>query len=98
MPLHFKFYQISHGNASFDMSKLFENTLTGTDSWHAVTFVDNHDTQPGQALETFVMDWFKPLAYGIILLQEKGIPVYFTGIIMAFPTIRLRRSSIFQSL
>lgn len=79
VPLHFRFFEISHGNASFDMSKLFENTLTGTDSWHAVTFVDNHDTQPGQALETFVMDWFKPLAYGIILLQEKGIPCVFYG-------------------
>lgn len=79
VPLHFKFYRISHGNAAFDMSKLFENTLTGTDSWHAVTFVDNHDTQPGQALETFVSEWFKPLAYGIILLQEKGIPCVFYG-------------------
>ncbi len=79
VPLHFKFYQISHGNAAFDMSKLFEGTLVGADSWHAVTFVDNHDTQPGQALETFVMDWFKPIAYGIILLQEKGIPCVFYG-------------------
>lgn len=79
VPLHFKFYHISRGNSAFDMSKLFEGTLVGTDSWHAVTFVDNHDTQPGQALETFVMDWFKPLAYGIILLQEKGIPCVFYG-------------------
>lgn len=79
VPLHFHFYQISHGNASFDMSRLFEGTLTGEDSWHAVTFVDNHDTQPGQALETFVMDWFKPIAYAIILLQEKGIPCVFYG-------------------
>lgn len=79
VPLHFQFYKISHGNGTFDMAKLFENTLTGTDSWHSVTFVDNHDTQPGQALETFVADWFKPLAYGIILLQEKGIPCVFYG-------------------
>lgn len=79
VPLHFRFYQISHGNAAFDMSKLFEGTLVGEDSQHAVTFVDNHDTQPGQALETFVMDWFKPIAYGIILLQEKGIPCVFYG-------------------
>ena len=79
VPLHQRFYQISHGNASFDMAHLFENTLTAADSWHSVTFVDNHDTQPGQALESFVMDWFKPLAYGIILLQEKGIPCVFYG-------------------
>lgn len=79
VPLHYHFYRISHGNASFDMAKLWEGTLTGEDSWHSVTFVDNHDTQPGQALESFVMDWFKPIAYGIILLQEKGIPCVFYG-------------------
>lgn len=79
VPLHFKFYDISRGNAAFDMSKLFENTLVGQDSWHAVTFVDNHDTQPEQALESFVLEWFKPIAYGIILLQEKGIPCVFYG-------------------
>ncbi|MCH5281394.1 MAG: alpha-amylase [Lachnospiraceae bacterium] len=79
VPLHFRFFDISHGNGSYDMGRLFENTLVETDGEHAVTFVDNHDTQPGQALCTFVMDWFKPLAYGIILLQEKGVPCVFYG-------------------
>ena len=79
VPLHCRFFDISHGNASYDMGRLFENTLVETDARCAVTFVDNHDTQPGQALCTFVMDWFKPLAYGIILLQEKGIPCVFYG-------------------
>ena len=79
VPLHHKFYDISKGNSMLDMSKLFENTLVGTDSWHAVTFVDNHDTQPGQALQSFVLPWFKPIAYSIILLQEKGIPCVFYG-------------------
>ena len=79
VPLHFRFFDISHGNASYDMGRLFENTLVETDAQCAVTFVDNHDTQPGQALCTFVMDWFKPLAYGIILLQEKGLPCVFYG-------------------
>lgn len=79
VPLHFKFYEASHGGGNFDMRNLMQNTLTEADSWHAVTFVDNHDTQPGQALQSFVMDWFKPLAYGIILLQEAGIPCVFYG-------------------
>lgn len=79
VPLHFKFHQISHANATFDMAKLWEGTLTGEDSWHAVTFVDNHDTQPGQALESAVAAWFKPIAYALILLQEKGIPCVFYG-------------------
>lgn len=79
VPLHMRFYEISYSNGQFDMSRLFENTLTGADSWHAVTFVDNHDTQPGQALSSYVNDWFKEIAYAIILLQEKGIPCVFYG-------------------
>lgn len=79
VPLHFKFYEASHSGGSYDMRNLLHNTLTEADSWHAVTFVDNHDTQPGQALQSFVMEWFKPLAYGIILLQEAGIPCVFYG-------------------
>lgn len=79
VPLHFRFYEVSHNGGKFDMRNLLSNTLCTADSWHAVTFVDNHDTQPGQALESFVMSWFKPLAYGVILLQEAGIPCVFYG-------------------
>lgn len=79
VPLHMQFYEISNANGQFDMSRLFQNTLVGTDSWHAVTFVDNHDTQPGQALGTFVNRWFKEIAYAIILLQERGVPCVFYG-------------------
>jgi alpha-amylase len=43
----------------------------------AVTFVDNHDTQPLQALESVVESWFKPLAYAIILLRSEGYPCVF---------------------
>jgi alpha-amylase len=39
-----------------------------------VTFVDNHDSQPLQALESVVEPWFKPLAYAIILLRREGYP------------------------
>ena len=46
---------------------------------HAVTFVDNHDTQRGQALESTVEEWFKPAAYALILLREDGLPCLFYG-------------------
>ena len=45
----------------------------------AVTFVDNHDSEPGQALESFIEDWFKPLAYALILLRKEGLPCVFYG-------------------
>jgi alpha-amylase len=45
----------------------------------AVTFVDNHDSQPGQSLQSWVEDWFKPLAYALILLRHHGYPCLFYG-------------------
>lgn len=79
VPLHFHFYDASIGNGNFDMAQLFSNTLVGTCPSNAVTFVDNHDTQPGQALFSFVAPWFKPLAYASILLRKDGFPCVFYG-------------------
>ena len=45
----------------------------------AVTFVDNHDTEIGQALESWILDWFKPLAYALILLRKDSMPCVFYG-------------------
>ena len=61
------------------MRTLFEDTLVDTRPECAVTFVDNHDTQPGQALESFIPAWFKPIAYALILLRNIGIPCVFYG-------------------
>lgn len=79
VPLHFHFYDASIGNGNYDMAQLFTNTLVSADSSRAVTFVDNHDTQPGQALFSFVAPWFKPLAYAAILLRKDGFPCVFYG-------------------
>ncbi len=77
--LHMNFSKASHSGNSFDMSKIFQNTLMEKNPVQAVTFVDNHDSQPSQALESWVDDWFKPLAYGMILLREGGLPCVFYG-------------------
>lgn len=79
VPLHYNFYKASTSNGDFDMSKIFEGTLVKEFPNKAVTFVDNHDTEPGQALESWVLDWFKPLAYSLILLRKQGIPCVFYG-------------------
>ena len=57
------------------MRRLLDNTLTICSPQHAVTFVDNHDSQPGGSLASEVKDWFKPLAYALILLMKEGYPV-----------------------
>ena len=79
VPLHFHFVQASSSNGCFDMSRIFDGTLTAERPDRAVTFVDNHDAQPGQALASWVQGWFKPLAYAMILLRREGIPCVFYG-------------------
>lgn len=39
----------------------------------------NHDTQPYQAVEVPISDWFKPLGYALILLRSEGYPCVFYG-------------------
>jgi len=77
-PLQRNFYQASRaGFAEYDMRGILDNTLMKDHPWLAVTIVDNHDTQPCQALERWVDYWFKPLAYSIILLRGEGYPSVF---------------------
>lgn len=77
VPLHHNLYQASRQGADYDMRTIFDGTLIKEKPQLAISFVDNHDTQPLQALESTVDYWFKPLAYALILLREQGIPCVF---------------------
>ena len=79
VPLHYHFFDASKNPDRYDLRMIFDNTLVQQRPMNAVTFVDNHDTQPGQALCSFVEAWFKPLAYALILLREAGYPCVFYG-------------------
>ena len=79
VPLHYNFYQASHSDGNYDMSKILEGTLLKENWGKAVTFVDNHDTQLGQALESWIPTWFKEIAYSIILFNRNGYPCIFYG-------------------
>ena len=59
------------------MRRLLDGSLMADRGPFAVTFVDNHDSQPLQALESTVEPWFKPLAYALILLRREGYPCVF---------------------
>lgn len=85
VPLHFQFHRLSGAGGSMDLRSLFQGTLAGTRPHQAVTFVDNHDTQPGQALQSWVSGWCKPLAYACILLRQEGIPCVFYGDLYGIP-------------
>jgi alpha-amylase len=76
-PLHLNFFNASRAGGGYDMRDIMDNTLMEQQPAKAVTLVENHDTQPLQALESPVMDWFKPLAYAFILLRAEGYPSVF---------------------
>ena len=77
VPLHFNFHEASLKKSDYDLRKIFDGSLVQAKPELSVTFVENHDTQPLQVLESTVDYWFKPLAYALILLREQGIPVLF---------------------
>ena len=78
-PFHYNLHNASNSQGNFDMSRILEGTLVKEMPNLAVTFVDNHDTEPGQALASWVQEWFKPLAYALILLRKDGLPCVFYG-------------------
>ncbi|MBD2213849.1 alpha-amylase [Calothrix sp. FACHB-156] len=77
VPLHYNFHQASKSGGNYDLRRILDGTMMQKRPTHAVTFVENHDSQPLQALESVVEPWFKPLAYAIILLREEGYPCVF---------------------
>ena len=75
--LHHNLHNASKGGRDFDLRNIFNETLVGVMPEKAVTVVENHDTQPLQALEAPIEPWFKPLAYALILLRQEGYPCIF---------------------
>lgn len=76
-PLHYNFHVASKAGKDYDLRQIFDNTLVQQQPYLAVTLVDNHDSQPLQSLESVVENWFKPLAYALILLRDEGYPCIF---------------------
>lgn len=79
VPLHYHLESAGRQNGHYDLRKIFDGTLVKVAPTFAVTFVDNHDTQPLQALQSTVPDHFKPQAYALTLLREAGYPTVFAA-------------------
>ena len=84
VPLHYNFFNASNDD-NYDLATILNNTLMKENPNRAVTFVDNHDTQPGQSLQSFINNWFKLPAYSIILLRNEGYPCVFYGDFYGIP-------------
>lgn len=77
--LHYNLFEAANEYEGYDLTQIFDGTLVQEDPWNTVTFVDNHDTQPGESLESFIDGWFKQSAYALILLRQDGFPCVFYG-------------------
>lgn len=77
--LHYNFFAASNSGGNYDLRTIFDNSVVKSNTTKSVTFVDNHDSQPGQSLVSFVEPWFKEMAYGLILLRKDGYPCIFYG-------------------
>jgi alpha-amylase len=77
VPLQNNFRSASLRGRDYDLRKILDGTLMQDAPTLAVTFVENHDTQPLQSLENPVEPWFKPIAYALILLRREGYPCVF---------------------
>ncbi|KAH9944815.1 alpha amylase [Amylocystis lapponica] len=78
-PLHYNFHEASKLGPRYDLRRIFDNTVLGLRPGDAVTFVDNHDTQVGQSLQSWIGPAFKLQAYALILLRGEGHPCVFYG-------------------
>ena len=86
VPLHYNLFQASQEGKNYDLQNILKNTLVEHYCDLAVTFVDNHDSQSGSSLESQIEDWFKPLAYGLILLMKDGYPCSVSYTHLTLPT------------
>lgn len=76
-PLHYNFFKASKEGKDYDLSTILKDTFLEQNPVFSVSFVENHDTQHLQSLESAVQDWFKPIAYAFILMTEKAYPCIF---------------------
>lgn len=90
VPLHFNFHEASKAEGSYDLSRLLNGSIMLSNPSKAVTFVENHQSQVSGILESPVSDWFKPMAYAVILLREQGYPCLFMGDYEGIPSLKMK--------
>lgn len=98
VPLHYNLHHASMSNGNYDVRHLMDGTLSKDMPDYAVAFVDNHDTQPTQALESWVMDWFKTSAYALILLGTCQVPCVFLGDVQGISKTKNPRVSLLNEM
>ncbi|WP_419868362.1 alpha-amylase [Chryseobacterium sp. CT-SW4] len=76
-PLHYNFFEASKEGRNYDLTQILKGSFLEKKPVFSVSFVENHDTQKLQSLESAVKTWFKPIAYAVILLSQDAYPCVF---------------------
>lgn len=84
VPLHIAMHTAFTKTQEYDLRDLYRNSLLRSRKNAAVTFVDNHDTQSGQMLQSEIPYDYKQAAYALILFQQYGLPCVFYGDLYGF--------------
>jgi alpha-amylase len=90
VPLHFNFHDASVANGDYNMADLLKGSIMMSNPQKAVTFVDNHESQPQGVLESYVEPWFKPLAYAVVLLRQQGYPCLYMGDYSGISAVKMK--------
>lgn len=90
VPLHLRLFDASKAHGGYDLRTLADDTLVSMVPTEAVTFVDCHESQPGGIRESYVEEWFKPMAYAFIMLREQGYPSLFYGDYYGIPSSKVK--------
>jgi alpha-amylase len=90
VPLHFNFHDASVANGDYNMADLLKGSIMMSNPQKAVTFVDNHESQPQGVLESYVESWFKPLAYAVVLLRQQGYPCLYMGDYSGISAVKMK--------
>lgn len=86
VPLHFKLRNASLQPWNYDLHQIYDYTLSAERPHLSCAFVDNHDSQPGQSLESWVALPFKTRAYSLVLLRQCEAPFVFYGDLWGIPS------------
>ena len=84
-PLIYNFSRVSEDvrvparRKNIDLRTIARDSLLSHRPEASVTFVTNHDTQPGQTSYTPMLAQLKLLFYAFILLRQEGLPCVFWG-------------------
>ncbi len=78
---------IIKANGFFDMRNMLYQSFADKHPMHTVTYVNIHDTQPGQFDDSYIPWWHQQRSYAVTLTRQEGYPLVFYGDYYGIPKV-----------